>query len=164
MKPLILTIIETVIWAAIWKCVMLGIAVAVDRLVVQRRDAVVPRICQLQSTLKIPPCLFVVSNTAPGITDKTLQVAAEIATSIGLWIVMVFGLFASQERVKGVWGVVAPVYLYTMLWAYLIFARRRFDKRHRDTYVESAGGGGGTKSTRARNQSQRVLEDSGSFE
>ncbi|RYC61787.1 hypothetical protein CHU98_g4441 [Xylaria longipes] len=66
-----------VIGSALWKGVMLGIVAAVDKLVVQRRAAIVPKVRRLQSILKIPLCLSVVSDTAPGVTDKSLRFGTE---------------------------------------------------------------------------------------
>ncbi len=133
---------------------MLGAVVAVDELVVQRRDAIVPKARKLQSILKITSCLSVVSDTAPGVTDKSLRFGTELAVCFGILSVSAFSVVAILGKVKSVWGIVfgivVPVCLFTLVWIYFISARRRFDKGERDTYAESAGENPGLQESIAR--------------
>ncbi|KAI0459043.1 hypothetical protein F5B21DRAFT_457021 [Xylaria acuta] len=54
----------------LWKCMLLGIVTAVDKFVVQRCDTIVQGVRQLQAILNIAPCLSVISDTAPGVTEN----------------------------------------------------------------------------------------------
>ncbi|KAI1299911.1 hypothetical protein F5Y03DRAFT_365120 [Xylaria venustula] len=112
----------------------------VDKLIVQRRDVIVPKVRRLQSAFKIPPFLFVVSDTAPGIEQKELRAGAELVTFGGTACLGIFGLVALHGKVKSVWGAVFgiafPVFIVILTWAFLISARRRFDRGDRKHFVE----------------------------
>ncbi|KAI0400372.1 hypothetical protein F4802DRAFT_498651 [Xylaria palmicola] len=143
-----------VVGSVLWKGVLLGTVFAVDELVARRRDAIVTRVRRLQSTLKIPACLRVVSETAPGITDKSLRFGAEMAVVSGVCSLCAFALVAILGKVKSIWGIVfgivVPVCLFIIVWIYFIAARRRFDQGERDTYVECAGFNPGLRASIAR--------------
>ncbi|KAH9995328.1 hypothetical protein F4779DRAFT_636653 [Xylariaceae sp. FL0662B] len=144
----------------LWKCMGVGIVVAVDKFVVQRRDAIVRRVRQLQAILNIPPCLSVVGDTAPGVTDESLRFGAEMTAFLGLASLGIFGVVAVLGKVKSLWGfitgIVVPVCVMTMIWIYFISARRRFDQGERDTYAEGTGENQGL-----RRSINSVLQDPG---
>ncbi|KAI1144736.1 hypothetical protein F4825DRAFT_458322 [Nemania diffusa] len=147
-------IIDGTIAFIVWKGVKLGTVFAVDRLVIQYRDAIVPKIRRLQSILKIPHCLSVISDTAPGITNKALRFGAELTVYLGLCSVSGITLTAILGKASIVWGIifglVIPMCLFTSVWAHFIFARQRFDKGERDPDVDMAGANPGLRESIAR--------------
>ncbi|GAW21434.1 hypothetical protein ANO14919_109530 [Xylariales sp. No.14919] len=126
-------------------CRGLGVAivVATDKFVVRRRDAIVQTVRRLQATFNIPPCLSVVSDTAPGITDESLRHGTEMAVFFGIGSLALFVAVAVVGQAKSLWGLVAatviPACATIFVWIYLICARHRFDQGERDTFEDCSG-------------------------
>ncbi|KAI0415122.1 hypothetical protein F5X98DRAFT_377072 [Xylaria grammica] len=115
------------------KDIMVIIVVAVDKLAVRRRNAIMNRIRRLQAILNIPPFPSVVSdNTAPSVTGEVLRFGAELDVYSVLISIKTLGLIAGLKEFKGLQGFASRV----IIWIYFIFARRRFDQRERGTHTE----------------------------
>ncbi|TGJ88233.1 hypothetical protein E0Z10_g565 [Xylaria hypoxylon] len=127
----------------LYQGVAVGIVVAIDKFVVRRRDAIVRTVRRLQATLSIPPCLSVVSDTAPGVTDESLRHGTELAVFLGLGSHVLFIAVAMTGKVKSLWGLVAgvvvPACVTISVWIYFICARQRFDGGERDTLDKGNG-------------------------
>ncbi|TRX88209.1 hypothetical protein FHL15_010898 [Xylaria flabelliformis] len=120
-----------------------GIIIAIDKYVVRRRDSIVQTVRRLQATLRIPPCLAVVSDTAPGVTDQSLRYVTELAVFFGLSSLALFVVVVMIGKAKSLWGLVAgvvvPACVTIFIWTYLICTRRRFDRGERDTFDKEDG-------------------------
>ncbi|KAI1293906.1 hypothetical protein F5Y03DRAFT_328565 [Xylaria venustula] len=115
-----------------------GIVVAIDKLVVQRRAAIVRTVRRLQTTLHIPPCLSVVSDTAPGITDESLRLGTEMAVFLGAASLSLLAVTVMIGKGESFWRLVVaiafPICVTISIWIYFIRARCRFDQGERDTF------------------------------
>ncbi|KAI0186066.1 hypothetical protein EV127DRAFT_501785 [Xylaria flabelliformis] len=127
----------------LWQGISVGIVIAIDKYVVRRRDSIVQTVRRLQATLSIPPCLSVVSDTAPGVTDQSLRNSTELIVFFGLSSLALFVIVVIIGKVKSLWGlfagVVIPACVTIFVWTYLICARRRFDREERDTFDKENG-------------------------
>ncbi|KAI1358835.1 hypothetical protein F5Y08DRAFT_350405 [Xylaria arbuscula] len=119
--------------------ICVGIVVAIDKFVVQRRDTIVPIVRRLQAALHIPHCLSVVSDTAPGITNDSLRWGTLMAVAFGIpsTTLAVSVVFWKGESLSGlVVAVVVQVLCIIFVWGYFMRARYRFDQGERDTFED----------------------------
>lgn len=120
-----------------------GIVVAIDKFVVRRRDAIVRGVRRLQAILSIPPCLSLVSDTAPGITDETLRFGTEMNVYLGMVWHFLFLAVVVAGKVKSLWGLVTglvvPACFIISVWFYFIRARWAFDRGERDEFEKGSG-------------------------
>ncbi|KAK5626607.1 hypothetical protein RRF57_002322 [Xylaria bambusicola] len=123
-------------------CVFFGILITVTTLAIKYRPQIVSGARRLQSILKIPPCLAVVSHTAPGITNRALEDGAVIAVfSVYICVAIFVGIaiLGKTKTVGGIIvGIVGPICVFLHFWSYFIFARRRFDLGETDPSPENA--------------------------
>ncbi|KAI0547614.1 hypothetical protein F4679DRAFT_586283 [Xylaria curta] len=130
---------------------IIGIAnlIVIDKFVVPRRDAIVRIVRRVQSTLRIPPYLWVASDTAPGITDETLLFGAWMAVLFGSGSLALFVAVVMARALKThrgfLAGIVLPAILTIYVWFYFILERRRFDRGKRDTFDEENGDNQGSR-------------------
>lgn len=128
---------------ALCQCLGVGIVVAIDRLVVRRRHAIVRIVHRLQAILSIPACLSLVSETAPGITDESLRRGIELAAYLAFISPFPFIVLAVAGKGKSLWGLVAgiagPACAIISVWIYFIRARQAFDRGKRDALVKGGG-------------------------
>ncbi len=123
---------------------MVGIIVAVDKLVIQRRSAIVKTVRQLQAILNTPPRLSVVSDiTESDFTDESLRFGADLDAYFMLTSLPMLGLAAGLGKIKSPLGFVSGIILPAcsmVIWIYFILARRHFDQGARNTYGEEGSG------------------------
>ncbi|KAI0878407.1 hypothetical protein GGS24DRAFT_443717 [Hypoxylon argillaceum] len=127
----------------ICQVVFSAIATMIERLVLRHRDAIVQTVRRLQATLRIPPCLWMVSETAPGVTYQSLQFGTRLALVFGLLFFCLLGTVAVLGKVKSVWGLLAgvvfPACAVIPVWICFIRARQRFDQGERDILDKGNG-------------------------
>ncbi|KAI1739480.1 hypothetical protein F4680DRAFT_448858 [Xylaria scruposa] len=120
-----------------------AIVIVIDKLVVRRRDGIVRIVRRVQATLRIPPCLSVVSDIDPGITDEALRCGTELAVFLGLGSLILFIVVLMVGKLKTprgfIAGIVAPAFITISVWIYFIRARKRFDQGERDTFDKENG-------------------------
>ncbi|KAI1158453.1 hypothetical protein F5B18DRAFT_87496 [Nemania serpens] len=122
----------------VYQSMCVGIIVAIDKFVVRRRDAIVQTVRRLQAILRIPSCLSVVSDTAPGITDESLRFGTELSVFLGIMSHVLFVSVVVAGKVKSplglITGIVIPAFVTIFVWIDLIRARQAFDRGERDVF------------------------------
>lgn len=72
----------------------------------------------------IPPCLSVVSDTAPGITDESLRLGTEMTVFFGSGSFALFVAVTIVGKAKRLWGlvvgIVIPACVTISVWIYFI--------------------------------------------
>ncbi|KAI0506271.1 hypothetical protein F5B22DRAFT_650829 [Xylaria bambusicola] len=140
---------EELFFGILYRGLSVGIVIAIDKFVVQRRDAVVRTVRRLQATLHIPTCLSLVSDTAPGITDESLRIGAEITIFSGIASLALLAVVPLAGITERFWWLVAAIVVSVCLtisvWIYFICARNRFDRGERDIFENRSGNNPGLR-------------------
>lgn len=119
----------------IFRTLVAGVLLFIDRQVVERRDIIIRWGRRTQHALRVPRCLRAFTDTDPGMLDREIRFAAQIAFGSGLAMNCGLLIFILEPEGKTrniiclVLVVVYPAVAALVTWLALVLARRRLERR-----------------------------------
>lgn len=119
----------------VFRCLLTGIILVVDWLVIRRKAFIVHHGRRIQDFLRLPEPLHTFAKTDPGIQDLQLQRSSHVLVFI--WLSQAFSLLTACITRK-VWclvvlvpGIVIPGFLFCPLYLWLVVSRRKLSATQR---------------------------------